>query len=213
MTLTNPLRYEHSGDVQMRLKNSIVRYKNRPFYVDYIEGLEVIGQDLESQQELRVHSSDTKLDISSPPLGWARGRKSTIWYITRQPTRSQKQGLNIQKAIYFAPKGVIGPQPEEIRGYPGKYFEGYVPYVELINNTFPSFKNQLNCKAGVFDRGWAFVRKTDNVYVIYNKIIPVALYLRDKKEFLFKENALTKTRKTQLEDLLTGEITLNEVQI
>jgi hypothetical protein len=103
--LTEPLRYDTASDVKLRLHGSIVRYKGTPvtakarlndnddLYLRLVSLRDFVFNEY-------IHSSDTDLDISSPPLGYMNTDEITH-YIQRIPTRKQVQGFTHHSASFL----------------------------------------------------------------------------------------------------------------
>lgn len=106
--LVSPLRYDNQHDVEMRLHNTIVRYKEQPVLcrirapeTEPFNGLGVQIRPIAAKQwgEI-IHSSDSDLDISSLPLGYLNVGDFTA-YITRIPYRKQKQGISSDNTSWW----------------------------------------------------------------------------------------------------------------
>lgn len=99
MALVDPPRYDRAEDVRMRLHGTVVRYKNKPVQISassstelYVKVRKLTDPSGASYFKESVHSSDSDLDISSPPIGYMNLNGYTF-YVQRLPTRKQHQGL------------------------------------------------------------------------------------------------------------------------
>jgi hypothetical protein len=200
--LLKPFRYDNPSDVNMRLKGSVVRYDGRPIIVSSIrDDLSMTCFDLLTQRKLFIHSSESALDISSPPLGWVNPYSDENWpgYIMRQSLHSQKQGFSTHNARVFFPFHGI------TRGYSMDNEESQKVLGLTIVGEYPPLSSVLRrTRGGGFDRDWAVVAKnsTNRSMTLYHKVIPVGAYLPGPRVFLFKKGALTKTRRESLMNLL-----------
>lgn len=81
-------------DISMRLSGSLIRYKEEPFYIrDTSEdGLTLHGFFPRTGGDKSVKLPCKDLNIRPVPLGYINGN-TKCWYVTRQPTRRYKQGL------------------------------------------------------------------------------------------------------------------------
>jgi hypothetical protein len=98
------LRYTEPNDIQMRLYNTVIRYNSRPVFVLGFgnDELHIRVHDLLSGiVHENVHTSDSDLDISSPPLGYCNLGEEAAVYVTRCPRRKQQQGFCPQHAIVY----------------------------------------------------------------------------------------------------------------
>lgn len=81
------------NDLQMRLADSLVTYKQEPFYVNVIQGTSLQGVLTSSQKMQVIRLPDEQLDITPVPLGYVNSNAS-CFYVRRLPHRRYKQGLN-----------------------------------------------------------------------------------------------------------------------
>lgn len=106
MALLQRRRWDNGNDVHMRLNGSVIKYRNRPVYVN-AEGhdLTVDTFDLINKEKHRVDSADEELDISAQKLGYVNDGKGDIYYPYRMPARRQKQGLSTDNCgqVYVDP--------------------------------------------------------------------------------------------------------------
>ena len=109
--LLKDMRYDNAQDVQLRLNNSVVRYKNRPVFVGQnlqtpvqnAQDLILDVYDLLEQKWIdKVHSSDEDLEVKAMPLGYMNDATDAL-YIMRQPCRRSRQGLSVENCYYYVP--------------------------------------------------------------------------------------------------------------
>lgn len=166
-TLTDPLRYDRGSDVIMRLHDTVIRYRGKPVHVKALseESLFVKIKYLDKNkfETEHVHSSDIDLDISSPPLGYLNANRYAF-YVSRIPTRKQKQGFCTEVSNYFV-ESINGHNELNVT----KYFYDK-PLYDTITNHYPTgpqaleiilSKKDINSIA--FHRKFALLRDELNI--------------------------------------------------
>lgn len=214
LVITNPLRYDNPHDVGMRLKGTIIRYKNRPVYVSSVH--ETLEIDLEPLlpypgNRFTVHSSDIDLDVSSVPLGWTNLNEHTL-YLMRAAKNSQKQGVDPRSLTYFdARPNAYGGVSDRFRW---ETMDELCQIGKSMEGELPSFKECLIfARKGVaFHIHWALfdftTARTQKFFTLYHKTTPVALVNPKNRTILFRKGRLTKTRRMELQEILReqGEV-------
>lgn len=95
-------RYDTPADVQMRLNDSMVMYKGQPMLVATEDMQVYLFDPLRGNKKFGPLSpEDPGIDLRSPPLGYANTTRGA-YYLTRSPTRQQKQGLDLRALSVYA---------------------------------------------------------------------------------------------------------------
>lgn len=183
-------RYDVPHDVEMRLNNSVLRYDGVPVFIKSIpNSLNVNLFDLSEEGKPigKADSSDPRLDITSPPLGFGFGEKhNTLFYFSRIPWRQQKQGLcndNVEFRSFYIDRDRSGTVQSNInRGFTTKW----QPFKDAIEGKYKSIPTIVAAiRDGViglpFDRSFALVGlPKQKAIVIQCKNIHLGYYLADE---------------------------------
>lgn len=111
-------RYYHPGDVTRRLQDTIVRFNGELIWIYHTSELSVTFAYLAEIRntvythkpfnEYCVNANDSRLDISSIPLGMVSiplcDNPKRTWrtvYVMRAPLRMQKQGVHLSSVMYY----------------------------------------------------------------------------------------------------------------
>ncbi len=168
------LRYDIPSDVNMRLHNTICRFKGKPVLVQHREETLMVNLHCTDTKKILfrdVHSSDADLDISSPPLGLTNHGQVSI-FISRYPHRRQKQGLDIS-ALHFSPLSGLSATTPNMQNI-----------ASTISGDYPSFDSVLknmhsdSYRSCAWDRHFAFGYLNNNKknYVVYHRTHPIGVY-------------------------------------
>lgn len=185
-------RYDTQHDANMRLAKSIVRLNGAPIFIKECPDMWCIAWDLiDGSGDFLVNANDKRLDISSPPLGYIN-YSGSAQYAMRNATRSQKQGIDPAKLAYLDVK-----QGPRAFGYGGDLL---IAIGQSIRNEFPSLLEGMKRKNGfAISRTWAFGSTKDkDVFLLYHRQYPVALYRHNQEKFLFQRGELSKIRRESL---------------
>lgn len=201
------IRYNSVEDLSMRLKNTIVRYRGEPVFIDKVTpDLDVrVVKLLDRFRTSYVDSSHEDLDISSPPLGFMNN-VNEAGYIFRTPRNTQKQGVVPSNLTVM----LINNGRSYREGIGWETIEDLIPIGQSIAGIYPSFEEVVDMVSKprpnrnvsqAFSRDWAMVSR-HGFMGVYHKTIPVALYYPAERRFTFKAGALTKTRMLSLRNQL-----------
>lgn len=179
--LTEPLRYESSDDVKMRLDSTYLRYKSTVYWCRWYDGLAVKLSDNDGRNALVVHSSNEQLDVSSIPLGFLPfppGNTPPV-VARRHPVRKYKQGIAVNNVYYevFSESSRRGAERSS-----QEYFS-HPSFLALLRNKFPTFsvayKTGLKLTALATDAtfGIAFSR---NFCLLHSRKVPGKLSVIDQ---------------------------------
>lgn len=202
--LTSPLRYDNVADANRRLAETIVLIDDKPVYVVNTESdLKINYFDPrvdDSVSTKKIHSSDTRINLESPKLGWTntvgKGNKPRPIYYFRTVHRQYSQGIVPASLQGFDPK-----RPDIIQGYYWRTWLGMSPLLNMIENIgYPSILAAADEPNGcAFDKDWAFVpSKSKGILTVFHEFQPVGFFARPKHSFLFNAGKLTKTRLSSL---------------
>jgi hypothetical protein len=214
--LVKPLRYDAYQDVQMRLHQTICRYKGIPVYVANtghdVPGLpadnlgvhiKALNQSVDIDSVV-VHSSDENLDITSVPLGWL-GLPPDLdvdmapLFLARGTRTSQKQGVAYGSIVVYNPISRAVSVGLQISGYTAR----------ALSRTIAGFSNPLHAclkltYGGAINADWAVIRtsKGDSVFTLYHNSIAVGSLSTRSNLVLIRQGRLTKTRRLELQTIL-----------
>lgn len=100
-------RYPNKSDAELRIHNSIVRYKDRYYWCSANSGdpqNTVHLRDprqLASSNGITIDANSPDLDVRSPELGWVFTGSGVGMFIARAPLRKQKQGIAPDNLVYY----------------------------------------------------------------------------------------------------------------
>lgn len=210
-TLVNPLRYDSGQDVQMRLRDTICRYDDQPIFIQGItaipsdtSGLYVNGRFILTGVPCTFHSSDTKLDVSSVPLGWFDGPGGQPLYMCRTTKTSQRQGVHPQSMQLWDPV-----RRDFVNGFGWSNWQDLVPLAKAINGDVMKItKVTQRPYGGALGRDWALVnpRGDAKIFTLYHRSIEVGTFFSKSNEFYFRAGRLTKTRRASLQDIFSNPV-------
>lgn len=162
-------------DMNMRLAETLVMYRGRPFYIVEYEMAEnrISGYYPDNDKVTKFTLPNRNLDIRPPRLGYVNYRGTAI-YVSRYPVRRYKQGIHSQNITFnaMADKGRLIRSPEFSKALMGDY---------------PSFNNalrRLESKNSVaFNRHWAVLKAADGIHLMYRGN-PVGAYKDSKLKLM-----------------------------
>lgn len=122
-------RYATRDDINLRLNNTVVMYKNRFGFVQLADsGLSVCFREYSEEgaasRQVTVDANSPELVINSPSLGYAQLNSYNTFYATRTPIRRQKQGLAADNLSFWHVDG------ELLRG--SNDFFGSAPFFSML---------------------------------------------------------------------------------
>ena len=201
-------RYNANSDAGMRLGRTLIRYEDKLYYVkDVVGPCDLICWDLESSEDVLLNANDSKLDISSIPLGYLNNQNISAFYPMRRPTRSQRQGVDTGRLMYFSPfhRQTIGMGGIDL----------WPAFRKLHENSYPTVEECLKAKSSLaFSRSWCLVAtKSENVKTLFCKDIPVGTYLVRPRTFLFAPGQLNNVRERSLQNVLVKKGEHHDYQI
>lgn len=201
-------RYNNGHDVQMRLTKTIVFWKGLPVYVKQVyDGTKIVLWDMQpGTTDFVVESNDSRLDITSPPLGFFHyGSKS--FYVVRRPIRSQRQGLDIDRLIFYdiaKANWANFARDEDV-------FKGFR---RMLTRDYPQLSVLLgeNWSSAGFARTWA-LRRTQSArhMIVFHKTEAVGIFNPQTKTFTFQEGEKTRLRANSLRMILAKQYEGNYV--
>lgn len=130
-------RYLNGDDVRMRLHQSVVRYKGKPYYCFHDGGTQLTLGGLEdnSTEIVQVDANSEDLDIRSPELGYVNWKQG-CGYVSRSAVRRQKQGISHEN-LFMRNAGSDQQQP-----LPANYLRTTEFFNMLIGN-YPSYEEAM----------------------------------------------------------------------
>lgn len=193
-------RYNQAGDVSRRLSGTFVRFEDEPVYVyDVFPDLEILLQRRD-QTTFRCHSSDSRLDISSVPLGFINtDNGQSTYYVERAPHRQQTQGVHPERMSYYC----LRRRQYRSLSYSSSVREGY--FRSLLKE-FPTISTGLSEGYPVFafSRTWALLR-LKRLTLLYYKANPVGFFDEGKRVFFLHRDYATPFRVRSLNNILSKQ--------
>lgn len=197
------MRYETERDVDMRLRNSVVMWENRPVVVQSVDNKDVvIVQDILTERASRVRVEALDLSPSSARLGYVIAENGTVYFAMRKPTRKFKQGLTPENFTAFnalekpANKSIL-----EMRTDLHPFTKGVA---KTIMGAFPeigdAFQQVRKGQKRIvpFSREWAIADKEDELCLLYRgdivgyvgkdsvSLLPDKFFLKESLELCLK---------------------------
>lgn len=219
-SLTTPLRYLTSSDSRMRLRSTFIRIEHEgnlhPVFVEnvdeeslYIYINDVLGGLGDRGYIWKIHSSDKRLDISSPPIGWTNGL-SGPYFLARAPVNSQKQG--VQPTALLCARLDKNGQIDRGEGTPsGPYFRWkdrseMDDIAKSIAGIFPKFSvAYASGVATAISRDWCLSPLTSDKGILFFKTQAVALVDHKNQRVSFGSQYATKTQTASLAGLFATQ--------
>ena len=91
-------------DAEARLNNGICFYDGRPYHLKLLSQIVAELHPLYGKREpIRIETTDAKLDISSPELGYANAKSGSAVFVYRKPERKYKQLITHGSLLGFQP--------------------------------------------------------------------------------------------------------------
>lgn len=185
-------RYPNANDAQMRLSNGFVRFKDEVVWLMEVDGGYLHAMTYDSKFHGHIHMNDSRIDISSPPLGWVNTRDYGPLYARRNPARQQKQSFGFELGYFDAP---FAWESKTIR-LNHEAGPNVLTVGRTIDGVFPSLQECIGLpRGGAFSRDWAIARekKGRGTLLLHNNL-GVGYFYPEHKKFVFLPNELTKTR-------------------
>lgn len=196
------VRYLNVNDANMRLGNGFVLFKNTPVFLGQVSEQGYFNAtSYDNKYSGLLHMNDSRIDITSPPLGWVNTVGYGPIFLRRGPARQQQQSLGTKLCDIFMP---FSKGNEFGSGFYHPSGTGVSLYAvgRTIAGEFQTIKDCLeHARGGAFSREWAIAReKQGRGYVLFHNQFSIGYYLLDKKTFLIMSDELTKTRMRSLND-------------
>lgn len=123
------------NDIRLRLDNSIIRYKDFPYYVRSSRGslLDLFKLSDTSEVFKTVDAYDEDIDISNFPLGYVQINNRVV-YATRHPRRTARHSLTLDSITFRNLPGLEGSRINPSRTF---FSEGME---EMITGDYPPIK-------------------------------------------------------------------------
>lgn len=181
--------FASNADLKLRLDNTIIRYKGKPFHCRASGGddkLSLTRLDDKETQAINVPADHPDLDISSPPLGFVNYDRTCVYY-SRLPQRKYKQGLSQD-----------GIQVRSLYGTSERNREHPVNSTRLSNTIRGIYTSFHSCftratstskdYAQAFSRNFALAKvgATGDIH-LYHKFTIIGDFDRKKRYFCLKE--------------------------
>jgi hypothetical protein len=200
-------RYPNINDAMMRLVETMVRYngngyQNEPLYVITNNGGLLRGMFPLKGIDVDFEPNDAQVVISSPPLGFINFNGGS-WYVSRSPTRNQKQGVCLKRLRAFD----AHQTPKNLQFQADNAFLKAIS--KTINGIYPSYSDAeimtKETRGLSFDRFWALGATSDpGLRVLQYKDMKVATLFVQDKRFLFVPDFLTSSKRGYLETKIGG---------
>lgn len=199
-------RYDSSADAHMRLTRTVVRFEDKPIYIMEVgPDMRLLTWDMLPAQKFvnGIHSNDKRLDISSVPLGFIN-YNGEGYYASRSPSRSQKQGVNLQSLFYDSmtngksPYGAINNN------------DFIVSFGAMCRGEYPELKESVDMashgKSCAFSKTWGLRKTRDkSIFVLHHKMNPVGIFVNSENLFLFQKDELNAVRDRSLKNVLASK--------
>lgn len=193
------MRYESERDVELRLRNSVVMFNQRPVLVNAVENRNiVIVEDMLTGRSERAEVNALDLSPDSAKLGYVIAEGGEVYFAMRKPTRRYKQGLTTENFLAF--KALEKPSDKEMANV-RTHLHPFNKYVaRTILGQFPdmgeAFQKVRDGRSRIvpFHREWAVAEKDDELSLLYRgdvvgyvgdrsvKLIPERFYLKEVLE-------------------------------
>lgn len=160
--------FETANDGNMRLRNTVIRYKGRPVFCEGVDDdLRLHCMWLHDGKNIRIAKNDPELDYSASSLGMVNSNGEAI-FCSRVPCRKWKQGLGRENVSV---KGLGRDRPREVNGLIRSKSLGMT-----IENKFPSMEACLKMLRTRQVASVAFSRK----FAVRRIGDKIALYFRTR---------------------------------
>ncbi len=164
--------YEEASvdDLVQIFAETVVRYKQQPVYIQTVRAnkrLKVLQLDTMSVLD-DIPVSDANFDFAPVPLGFCN-HKENAFYLSREPRRQYKQGLNPKNLNVYQILPVPRDVVQEIAMCKGRSLS------HCIQGLYPDLKQAIKCvlekdyKSIAFDRRWA-IDENLSLYFKRNKV-------------------------------------------
>jgi hypothetical protein len=205
------IRYENANDAHMRLNHTVIRFLDMPVWASEVStdehGVVILLSMLDNSQGTWVSANDERLDVSSVPIGWLNSLNGPM-YAERAPVREQKQGWDPQRSHYFVPfQDEDRPMRTGFNIVKGP-ITGMSVY-NMIQGIYPAIDNVTVPEvfplgaAISFDYCLARPGGKKNGYLLLHRQFPVGYYRPKIRQFIFTNDSLTKTRRRQIEEVIS----------
>ena len=193
------MRYESERDVELRLRNSVVMFNQRPVLVQSVENQHrVIVEDLLSGRAERADVVALDLSPESAKLGYVIGEGGEVYFSMRKPTRKYKQGLTAENFLAF--KALNKPSDRELVRARTELHPFSKHVARTILGQFPdmgeAFQKVREGRSLIvpFHREWAVAEKDEETCLLYRgdvvgyvgdrsvKLLPDRFYLKEVLE-------------------------------
>lgn len=199
-------RYPSAHDVQIRLLKTIVFWDGAPAYVSQLyDDTKIVLWDLiPGSSNFVVDANDSRLEITSPRLGFFH-YGSSAFYVCRRPLRAQRQGLDIDRLIYYdvgSGQWTNFARDEEVfKGFRSMLLQEYPQLSEILGQS-----GKMQRRAAAFSRTWA-IRYTGSPkhYLLFHKTAAVGFFDATTKTFRFSPEERTRLRLNSLNQVLAKQ--------
>lgn len=171
-------KYVSSADVHMRLSGSFLRYKNDFYYAistpirDAPKDTSLSLYSIQSRKKLiTIDANDEDLDTASLELGYLVIDWKTALFLTRLPSRRQKQGISPDNIFFTDQTSASTYQVSEEHlftiNFKNMLYGSYQTYSDCLHTIKDTIKNQSKL-IKPFDKNFALVWHDNEVKVKYN---------------------------------------------
>lgn len=209
-------RYDSQDDAALRLYKCIVMYDGYPYYVQDLSKMKALGLDFIGDNNREFDVNDTLLDLTPPHIGYV-----TPWatkgsfYPMKTPVRKQRQGVDPQQFMYFAPhaasvlplsadaavirsiqKAILFRVPQE---------NPVVRAIEQIKEDRKPFSRSVSTEMALSST------KDKSVFLVWHKSYPLGYFIPKERRWILPEDRMTETRHAHLQSILQKEVHSHEV--
>ena len=203
-------RYNSPSDVNMRLSKTIVSFNGAPVFCKGVyDNTKIIMWDMqEGSNDFVVESNDSRLDISSPPIGfWTY--QNNAFYAARRPVRSQRQGLEVERLLYYSITmgdwTNFGRDNLVLYGFRKMLTGEYPQLADILKQPWNSI---------ALSRTWALKRTSSSKHMLlFHRTSAVGFFNPERGEFTFRQGDATRLRRTSLANVLSKQYGGNYVVV
>lgn len=195
-------RYPSPHDVNLRLTKTIVRWQGRPVFVNglYDTTMIAVWDMVPGSKHFVVDANDSRLDISSPPLGFMIYREYA-YYAARRPLRSQRQGLDVERMMFYDLRTlswVRFSRDDEVLESMRKMLLREYPKISEFNDQ--------KWKSMPISRTWAIKRMPSKRHsILYHKAEAVGYFDLINRQFKILPDFRTRLRLNSLSEVLAKQ--------
>lgn len=181
----------------MRLIDTLVRFDGSLWWViDVRDQSVILSEASKERQAIQINANDSRLDISSLPLGYLNYKGPH--YPLRHPRREQRQPVSPNSVSYFYPDARVfrnfHSEPNLIEAYGN-----------MFRNDYPGIPDAAHLNMAI-SKTWAFAGTPDKqIKRVFHKQYFAGFFFPSERLFLFGKDELTGLREASLQNILSKQ--------